>query len=108
LYSFVYLWFSAQQPVSDSGGHLDSAGRRLLTLPPIPDAQRPYPDGTAAGQPLVVGGTVNPADTHNISGEAFIFFLPSQPSFFSLLKVSPDPAVLTWWSYVMCALRGLE
>jgi hypothetical protein len=69
----MYSWFSAQQPVSDSSGHLDGAGRRLLTLPPIPDAQRPYPDGTAAGQPLVVGGTVNPADTHNISGEASIF-----------------------------------
>jgi hypothetical protein len=67
------LWFSAQQPVPDPGGHLDGAGRRLLTLPPIPDAQRPYPDGTAAGQPLVVGGTVNPADTHSISGEASIF-----------------------------------
>jgi hypothetical protein len=72
----VYLWFSAQQPVSDSGGHLDGAGRRLLTLPPIPDAQRPYPEGTAAGQPpLVVGGTVNPADTHSISGETLIFYL---------------------------------
>ncbi len=66
----MYLWFSAQQPVSDSGGHLDGAGRRLLMLPPIPDAQRPYPEGLAAGQPLVVGGTVNPADTHSISGEA--------------------------------------
>ncbi len=66
---------SAQQPVSDSGGHLDGAGRRLLTLPPIPDAQRPYPEGTAAGQPLVVGGTVNPADTHSISGEAIICYL---------------------------------
>ena len=75
LYSFVYLWFSAQQPVSDSGGHLDGAGRRLLTQPPIPDAQRPYPEGTAAGQTLVVGGTVNPADTHSISGEALISYL---------------------------------